>query len=55
MLYCATSWSADAGAPVYIYRRRDARLPAWWSGQLEGVVAAVALALAWNLIQALWT
>lgn len=36
-------YELDAGSPVYVYERRAAFLPDWWSGQIEGMLFAAML------------
>ena len=63
---CETSWSPVAaptkvfgyevafggqGSPAFIYERRDANLPTWWTGEIEGALVALTLVVgfsAWN-------
>ena len=64
VVQCETSWSAPSsdspqlallpgsaggGSPIYVYERRAAYLPEWWSGQIEGMLIAAGLAVAFQV------
>lgn len=63
---CETSWSTQAPARrvlgfdlaeggtslVYAYERHAAFLPAWWSGQIEGMAIGVGLVVAYSAVSA---
>jgi hypothetical protein len=44
---CETSWSANSaqGSPVYVYERDSSSKPSWLTGELEGALIALALAV----------
>jgi len=47
---CETTWSQ--ASPVYVYERRNALLPSWWSGEVEGALVALLLVVVWNVVAA---
>jgi hypothetical protein len=64
MVQCETSWSSETAprrvlgleldaygtSPVYVYERRAALLPSWWSGEIEGLLIVISLAFASSLL-----
>ena len=61
VLRCQTSWAADptevfgvemgdGGTLVYVYERRSSLLPSWWSGEIEGMIIALAGVMVFSAI-----